>query len=212
MRGKLITFEGPDGSGKTSNMSLLAKHLTDRGYKVVVTREPGGTPLGEELRKLILDPQWAMDVMTEALLFAAGRREHVVKKIWPLLEKGYVVISDRFLDSSYAHQLSAKGQEKLVLDVHKHILGGFEPDYTLFFDIPLEESTRRLEERRAAQGEIHRFNEADLEYKAKVYAGYQQQLRLNQHRMVRIDALPALDVVNESVIRWANSVFPYAGA
>lgn len=206
-RGKFITFEGPDGSGKTTNAAVLAMHLRERGYKVIVTREPGGCPLSENIRELLLGNK--MDPVTEMLLMAASRREHLKHKIVPALYAGHVVISDRFYDSSIAYQGFGRGLFNETTAVNEIVLEGFQPDYTLFFDIPLEESSRRLAERNRRKGDNNRIDEESDEFKKAVHTGYDHQFRKNQHRMFRINALPDSDDVAQQVIRWANSIFEY---
>lgn len=201
-RGKLITLEGPDCSGKSSNMAALAEHLVKRGYKVVMTREPGGTELGDRIRSLLLNEHMASK--TELLLFAAQRAEHMAKRIMPALELGYIVISDRFFDSTYAYQGTGRDLVKEVLLLEQFVLDGFEPDYTLFFDVPNEEASRRLNLR---QGKQDRLDKETEQFRSRVFQGYQDRFIANPHRMHRIDALPEFAQVSSQVIAWANSVF-----
>lgn len=202
MSGKFITFEGCDGSGKTSNIEVLAEHLRNRGYKVITTREPGGTPVAEKIRDIIL--QNHLEPRAELLLFAAARIEHVEKKIREHVARGYIVISDRFHDSTYAYQAGGRRMPKeMVLDMERLALGDFKPNYTLFFDIPLEESKRRL----ALREKSDRFDEASEQFRERVYNAYQERYAQNPDRMHRIDALPELAEVSAQVIAWANIHF-----
>ncbi|MNU19743.1 Thymidylate kinase [compost metagenome] len=204
--GRFITFEGPDGSGKTSNIKLLESVLKELGYTVVLSREPGGTDVAEKLRSIILgDP---VGPKCELLLFAAARSNHVETKIMPALKNGWIVISDRFADSSYAYQGKARGMMDDVLMLEKYVLEGFQPDYTLFFDVTLEESTRRLLTRFGDAGENNHFDQEVSDFKAKVYQGYQERYIDNPNRMVRIDAMQSLPDVARDVEKWARETFP----
>lgn len=141
-----ITFEGPEGSGKTSAANEVIRILVARGYDVLYTREPGGTPIAEEIRNIILDKKnTALDARAEALLYAASRRQHLVEKVWPALKEGKIVISDRFLDSSLAYQGAARkiGIEN-VLNINLFATEGTFPDLTLLFDITPERGLERI--------------------------------------------------------------------
>lgn len=203
IKGIFITCEGPECGGKSGMIPLLADHLRSRGYTVTTTREPGGSELAEKLRSLILSDR-AINPMTELLLFAAGRSDHIQHTILPALKAGHVVISDRFADSSYAYQGKARGQVEQVLAVEKMVLGDFQPDYTLFFDIPLEESRRRLALRSAASDRIEKEGDA---FHLLTFEGYQERFLAHPARMQRIDALPAKEEVAKQVIAWANARF-----
>lgn len=150
-RGKFITVEGIDGAGKSTHLAWLERFLQDKGLEVVVTREPGGTALGEALRQLLLDHRQAMHPETEALLMFAARREHLDKVILPALDRGAWVVSDRFTDASFAYQGGGRGvaqskQENLEQWVH----AGFSPDLTVYFDVPVIVGRERLRSTRIA--------------------------------------------------------------
>ncbi len=202
-----MTFEGCDAAGKTTNIKILAEHLRGRGYDVVTTREPGGTKVSEMIREMVLHEH--MGVKAELLLFAAQRSENMRQIILPALEReNAVVISDRFADSTFAYQGFGRGVPEEVLLLEKFVLGGFEPHYTLFFDLPLVESERRLNARRQSTGDEHDvFEKERRQFKESVFNGYQERFKTNQHRMVRIDALPSEEEVSKQVLAWANSVF-----
>ncbi len=204
--GKFITIEGPDFSGKSTQGPLLAQHLRDRGYDVIVMREPGGSVASEMMRKIVLENK--LDIIAEMLIFAAQRAENVAKIIKPALEAGQIVISDRFHDSTYAYQGFGRQKMHDVMQLEAFTLRGFEPDYTLFFDVPFEECQRRREERRSTdrQAEDH-FEQEERRFKDRVYKGYQQRFKANPHRMYRIDALPEVPFVTEQVIAWVNAHF-----
>jgi dTMP kinase len=147
-RGKFISFEGIDGAGKSTHIGFASDYLRTRGIELVSTREPGGTPLGEQLRELVLHEK--MHLETEALLMFASRREHMAQVIEPALERGAWVISDRFTDASFAYQGGGRGLGRDKLEaleqwVHPHL----QPDLTLLFDVPLEVARARLDATRA---------------------------------------------------------------
>jgi len=201
--GIFLSFEGNECTGKSTLAPLLAEHLRDRGYTVTRTREPGGSPLAEEIRELLLKES-NMGGLTEALLFWAGRADHVQNTILPALQAGHVVICERFADSSYAFQGMGRDIQHETLVLEDMVLKGLEPDHTLYFEIPFEEQRRRMDLRNAA---VDRIEKQGPEFYTKVYEGYRQRFLANQHRMTRIDSLPSEDVVQASVLRWANSVF-----
>ena len=141
-----ITIEGPEGSGKTTATNKVMKELTKRGYDVVRTREPGGTPISEQIRNVILDKDnTAMDGRTEALLYAAARRQHLVEKVWPLTKEGKIVVCDRYIDSSLAYQGGARGLGiQNIIDINMFATENTWPDLTLLFDIEPELGLKRI--------------------------------------------------------------------
>jgi len=143
--GFFITFEGIEGSGKTTQINLLAGYLQKKGYDVLVSREPGGTPLGEKIRQLLLDPQYeSMDYRTEILLYAADRAQHVKEKIKPALEQGKIVISDRFVDSNLAYQAAGRGLDyDMVYQINDWVIDSTWPDLTFILDIDIKEGLKR---------------------------------------------------------------------
>ena len=165
---KFITFEGGEGSGKSTVMKDVAARLTKEGYKLVLTREPGGTPIAEEIRNVILDKDnTKMDPRTEALLYAASRRQHLVEKIWPALERGEIVLCDRYLDSSLAYQGGARGLGvDEVLSINMFATEGEYPDLTLLFDLEPEEGLKRIEKNKGR--EVNRLDLEKLEFHKKV--------------------------------------------
>ena len=141
-----ITLEGPEGSGKTSAIKIVKEQLEKEGYQIVMTREPGGTPISEQIRNVILDKNnTSMDYRTEALLYAASRRQHLVEKVWPNVQSGKIVICDRYLDSSLAYQGYARelGVED-ILNVNMYATEGTFPDLTLLFDLEPEVGLARI--------------------------------------------------------------------
>ena len=143
--GFFITFEGIEGSGKTTQINLLAEFLKNKGYDVLVSREPGGTPLGEKIRHLLLDPQYeSMDYRTEILLYAADRAQHVKEKIKPALERGEIVISDRFADSNLAYQAAGRGLDyEMVYQINDWVIDSIWPDLTFLLDIDIKKGLKR---------------------------------------------------------------------
>ncbi|PWB57635.1 MAG: dTMP kinase [Nitrosomonadales bacterium] len=167
MKGKFITLEGIDGAGKSTHLAWLADTLTQRGLEVVVTREPGGTPLGETLRGLLLNH--AMHLETEALLMFASRREHLAQVILPALEAGKWVISDRFTDASFAYQGGGRGIDEARLRIlEEWVQQGLQPDLTLLFDVPLEVARQRL----SASATLDRFEQEQQDFFQRVRQAY----------------------------------------
>ncbi|MCC7060729.1 MAG: dTMP kinase [Burkholderiaceae bacterium] len=150
-RGKFITVEGIDGAGKSTHLAWLERFLQDKGLEVVVTREPGGTALGEALRQLLLDHRQVMHPETEALLMFAARREHLDKVILPALDRGAWVVSDRFTDASFAYQGGGRGVAQSKLEnLEQWVHAGFSPDLTVYFDVPVIVGRERLQSARVA--------------------------------------------------------------
>ena len=178
-----ITFEGIDGAGKTTHLERLAQTLRERGHEVLVTREPGGTELAEHLRELVLHQP--MDVLTEALLVFAARRDHLRHKIEPALHAGTTVICDRFTDASFAYQGGGRGLNPDVLgQLESWVQQGRQPDLTLWFDLPAAEAARR----RAAVRAPDRFEAQDLAFFERVRAGYSARQQQSPSRFAVIDA------------------------
>lgn len=196
IRGKFITLEGIDGAGKSTHLSWLEGVLRDRGKTVIVTREPGGTPLGEILRELLLDQSQAMHAETEALLMFAARREHLDKVILPALDRGDWVISDRFTDASFAYQGGGRGLTTQKLDELEHwVQGEFQPDLTLYFDVTVEVGRKRINAIKAAD----RFEKEQDEFFQKVRDAYLERAHKFPQRIRVIDANQSLDEVKKSV-------------
>lgn len=183
-----ITFEGPEGSGKTSAANEVIRILVARGYDVLYTREPGGTPIAEEIRNIILDKKnTALDARAEALLYAASRRQHLIEKVWPALKEGKIVISDRFLDSSLAYQGAARkiGIEN-VLNINLFATEGTFPDLTLLFDITPEKGLERIAINK--KREVNRLDLEALEFHRQVRETFLELAKKYQERYVVIDA------------------------
>lgn len=198
---KFITFEGGEGSGKSTVMKDVATRLTKEGYKLVLTREPGGTPIAEEIRNVILDKDnTKMDPRTEALLYAASRRQHLVEKIWPALERGEIVLCDRYLDSSLAYQGGARGLGvDEVLSINMFATEGEYPDLTLLFDLEPEEGLKRIEKNK--RREVNRLDLEKLEFHKKVRDNFRALAKKYSTRYVVIDASKSLNEVEDEVYK-----------
>lgn len=185
-KGWFITFEGPDGSGKTTVSTQVVQRLRQDGYAAVYTREPGGIEIAEQIRQVILDPaNTAMDVRTEALLYAASRRQHWVEKIEPALREGKIVLCDRFVDSSLAYQGVGRGIGiQQVLAINEFAIEGHFPDKTLFLDVTAELGLSRIRQRQNKD----RLDQEKLDFHQRVCEGYRQVYALFAERMIRIDA------------------------
>lgn len=190
-----ITFEGGEGSGKTTAIKRIIAELESRGYEVILTREPGGTPIGEQIRNVILDKaNTAMDPRTEALLYAASRRQHLAEKILPAIKEGKVVLCDRYLDSSLAYQGGARnlGIEE-ILNVNLYATEGFEPDITFLFDIEPELGLARIAAN--AGREVNRLDVEKLEFHHKVRESFHKVAAMFPKRFRIIDASKGPDEV-----------------
>ena len=194
-----ITIEGTEGSGKTTVAKELAKLLTSNGYEVVHTREPGGTPISESIRNVILDKNnTSMDGRTEALLYAASRRQHLVEKIWPALKEGKIVLCDRFLDSSLAYLGYARGLGyDEVLNINLFATENTYPDLTLFFVIEPEAGLQRIAKNK--NREVNRLDLEKLPFHQKVYDAFIELSKKFPERYVTIDASQSLeDVIKDA--------------
>ncbi len=195
--GRFITVEGSEGVGKSTNIDFIRRRLTAHGFDVLVTREPGGTPLAEEIRTLLLaDRSEDVDPMTETLLVFAARAQHVAEVIKPALERGRWVLSDRFTDASFAYQGGGRG----VADDHIETLASWvhfdcEPDITFFLDAPLETSFARIADR-----ELDRFEQEQRAFFERVQASYRNRAAAIS-RMIRIDAGQPIDDVQAEIER-----------
>ncbi len=183
-----ITFEGGEGAGKTTIINRLAQRLTEEGFQVIQTREPGGIPIAERIRDIILDTKnTMMDARTEALLYAAARRQHLVEIVEPALKEDKIVLCDRFVDSSLAYQGAARGLGvEEVFQINQFAIADQMPDLTLFFDIHPEEGLKRINKN--VEREQNRLDLESLSFHQKVYEAYQQLLTKFPDRIERIDA------------------------
>ena len=193
-----ITFEGPEGSGKTTVANIIVSKLEKLGFKVVHTREPGGTPIAESIRNVIIDKKNTnLDPRAEALLYAASRRQHLVEKVWPALKDGKIVVCDRFLDSSLAYQGGARGLGvDNILSVNMFATEGTFPDLTLLFDIAPEDGLKRIAANE--NREINRLDLEKLDFHQKVREEFLNLAKKYQDRFVVIDANKPLEEVVEN--------------
>jgi dTMP kinase len=183
-RGRFVTLEGIDGAGKSTHLTAIAERLGRGGVDVVVTREPGGTPLAETLREMVLHRP--MDAMTEALLVFAARRDHLVGSIEPALARGATVLCDRFTDATFAYQGAGRSIDLALLSqLEASVQAGRQPDLTLWFDLPAEIAALR----RAAARQADRFEAEDAAFFRRVREGYAARMAAAAERIERIDAL-----------------------
>jgi len=201
VKGKFITFEGPEGAGKTSVLESLYQQFRNEGFDVIKTREPGGIKIAEQIREIILNPSnTEMEERTEALLYAAARRQHLIEKVLPALEKGQIVLCDRFIDSSLAYQGYARGLGiDEVFEINKFAIKDTMPELTLFFDISPEKGLARIATNE--QREKNRLDLENLHFHEKVYNGYQLLLEKFPNRFRIINADQVFDnVLNEAYL------------
>ena len=193
--GRFITLEGIDGAGKSSHIERLCAWLRERGHEVVVTREPGGTPLAESLRQLVLHEP--MDALTETLLVFAARRDHLVHHIEPALARGATVLCDRFTDASFAYQGGGRGfDHRILTQLETWVQQGRQPDLTLWLDLPPATAAQR----RAAVRAPDRFETQDLAFFERVMAGYQARQQADPGRFAKIDARAPVDAVWQQIL------------
>ena len=195
-----ITIEGPEGSGKTTAVDTAVKELEKMGYQIVRTREPGGTPIAEQIRNVILDKNnTAMDQRTEALLYAASRRQHLVEKVWPALKEGKIVICDRYLDSSLAYQGGARGLGiDNILNVNMFATEGTFPDLTLLFDLSPEVGLARIAAN--SDREVNRLDLEKMEFHTKVRNTFLELAKRYPERFVVIDASQSREEVAKKTL------------
>ncbi len=195
-KGLFITFEGPDGSGKTTVSTAVVERLQKEGYQVKYTREPGGSKIAEEIRSVILDPKnTEMDARCEALLYAAARRQHLVEKVLPALEEGITVISDRFVDSSLAYQGYGRGiGMDEVYSINMFAIEGRLPDKTIYLDIDAKTGLDRINANRTS---LDRLDQESEDFHNLVHKGYEEVVNIYKDRMVIIDASKDVESVIE---------------
>ena len=203
MTGRFITFEGGEGSGKSTQIRLLADDLVKSGKAVLTTREPGGTPDAEEIRKLLVTgsaDKW--DKTTETLLFFAARRDHLKKKIEPAVAAGQVVLCDRFADSTLAYQGYGYGndpeQQNLIKELYKRTVGSFKPNMTILLDIPVEVGLKRS--RRAGNVEL-RFEDKELAFHERLRQAYLKMAKEDPERFVVIDATQPIPAIHQQILQ-----------
>lgn len=197
MRGPFITFEGGEGAGKSTQVARLAEDLRKSGREVVTTREPGGSPGADQIRALLVEGEpgrW--DAIAETLLVYAARRDHLRRTVWPALDRGAVVICDRFIDSTTAYQGFGRGLGPDLIDRVRHVaIGDFQPDLTLLLDLAVEAGLSRAGSRGGAETRFERF---DAEFHQRVRDGF-LQIAAREPRCVVIDAEAPIDAVTARV-------------
>ena len=197
-----ITFEGPDGAGKTTQMQLLAAHLRGQGHRVHCTREPGGTPIGDQIRRILHDVDNAeMTPLAEILLYSASRAQLVAQKIKPLLQAGVIVLCDRYADSTYAYQGYGRGLDLSILKtITEFATQGLQPDLTIYLDLSAAEGLRRKQQAsRAGAGEWNRMDRLTLDFHRRVRQGYLTMARANPDRWRVIDAGKPVAEVQQTI-------------
>jgi dTMP kinase len=205
-KGIFITIEGPEGAGKTTIIEMLLEKLESEGYPIMKTREPGGIEISEQIRNVILNKNnTAMDGRTEALLYAAARRQHLVEKVLPAIEQGFIVLCDRFIDSSLAYQGFARGiGMDEVYSINTFAIDNRMPDATLYFDIDPEIGMKRINDHKGR--EVNRLDLENLEFHRKVREGYQLLSRKYSNRIIEIDASQPLQKVYEIAVSKIRSI------
>lgn len=207
-RGKFITLEGGEGAGKSTQAKKLASFLKKQGHKVILTREVGGSPAAEEIRKLWLSQsEGYWDPLAELFLIFAARREHLTRTVWPALKKGIWVVSDRFVDSSYAYQGNAKNGPgpDVVKKLHQQIAGDFEPDLTLLLDVPVDVSMARV---RSRGGWEDRYELKAAPFHRALRKTYLALAKKNARRIKVVNAGQDMDGVAKDVILTVTRAFP----
>jgi len=196
-RGRFITFEGGEGAGKSSNMALVADWLRQRGVEVLVTREPGGTPLAEDIRALLLAPrEEAMAADTELLLMFAARAQHLEGLIVPALAQGIWVLSDRFVDATYAYQGGGRGLSmSRIAELERMVVGSHRPDLTLLFDVPVDIGLQRAGRR----GALDRIEQESQAFFQRIRDTYLARAAAEPSRFAVLDASRSLDQVQQSL-------------
>lgn len=199
-KGVFICIDGPEGGGKTTIMGLLGQYLQTKGLDFILTREPGGISISEQIREVILNKEnTSMDGRTEALLYAAARRQHLVEKIIPALKDGKIVICDRFIDASLAYQGYARGLGiDEVLQINRFAIENYIPDLTIFLDIEPEVGLKRIAANKGR--EVNRLDLETIDFHKKVREGYQILLNRYSERIKRVDANQGLEEVFNDVL------------
>ena len=198
MQGFFITVEGPDGAGKTTQVKAIVEALQNKGYDVLVTREPGGTPISDKIREIILSPTHReMADATEVLLYAAARAQHVHEVIRPALEDGKIVICDRYVDASVAYQGYGLGvPTQKVSHINRFATGGLTPDRTYLLDVPVQEGKNRLQ----ARNELDRIEQKGEAYHERVRAGFLELAEQSPERFRVVNAARGIEEVTQEIL------------
>ena len=201
-KGLFIVFEGGEGTGKTTAIESIYDWVIEKGLKCIKTREPGGIKIAEEIRQVILNKEnTKMDGRTEALLYAAARRQHLVEKVIPALEDGYIVLCDRFIDSSLAYQGYARGLGiEEVMSINKFAIGDYMPDLSILFDLDPKIGLERIS--MSGEREVNRLDLEKIEFHEKVREGYNKVYNDNKERITKINA----DQSKENIVNELNKI------
>ncbi|MBI4125205.1 MAG: dTMP kinase [Deltaproteobacteria bacterium] len=204
MTGQFITFEGIEGSGKSTQIRILADYLKLRGHEVVTTREPGGTPIGEKIRRVLLNTEFKnMTPVTELLLYAAARCQHVQEVIAPAKETGKIILCDRYSDATTAYQGAARHIDaKFLKAVHQLATGNLKPDLTILLDCPVEMGLQRVQEREPeipGLANLDRFEQEKIDFHERVRQGYLKIAKTEPQRVKVIDALAEVHAIHEKI-------------
>lgn len=204
MQGLFISMEGPDGSGKTTQIDLLKKYLESIGYEIIVTREPGGTAISEAVRGIILNREYTeMSYMTEALLYASARAQLVSEVIKPALDAGKAVISDRFVDSSAVYQGMARGLGvDNVYRINEFATQGIKPDLTIHLDLPAKVGIGRKRE----QAELDRMELETIDFHERVAEGYRRLAKHAPERIRTIDATQSIEMIHHQIVGYVKAI------
>ena len=198
-KGLFISIEGPDGAEKTTVLEYFIGFFQDREVELVMTREPGGTPIGEKLRSILLDKNNSeMSAITEMLIYAASRAQHVAQLIRPAIERGAVVVCDRYIDSSIAYQGYGRSLGGMVEEVNLHAIDGIQPDLTIFLDLDPEVGKRRI---LCDRKECDRLEQEKLEFHYRVYEGYKAIEKAHPNRVVAVDASRTIEELREEIYK-----------
>ena len=203
MKAKFITLEGIEGSGKTSSLKSITDLLDKKNISYIVTREPGGSSIGKELRTILLDPDTEISPEVELMLMLSDRKDHVEKIILPNLEKGNWVVSDRFMDSSIAYQGGGRQLDKKLIISLTDYLNLPQPDLTLLFDLPVEISLSRVK----ARGELDRFEKEELEFHKRIRNTYLDLAKNNSNRIKIIDSSKKIESMLNNVKQAIEKLF-----
>ena len=204
-KGFMVVFDGSNGAGKTTVIKNVEKYLTSKGFDVLLTREPGGTPIGEKIREVILDPSTPeMSFMTELMLFGAGRAQHIQEKIIPALTQGKIVISDRFDAATFSFQHFARGLDiETITKINDLALAGFSPNMNIVLDLDPREGLKRVHSR--GEG-LDRLEDEKLEFLVKARNGYLKQAEQSPEKFAVIDASQSKEAVLADVIKVIDSL------
>ncbi len=213
MKGLFITFEGIEGSGKSSQVALLADYLTAQGRQVAATREPGGTPIGDQVRAILLDPKnRALDPKAELLLYAASRAQHIREVIAPSLKAGTVVLCDRFADATIAYQGYGRGLDLAMISALDRIVtSGIQPDLTLLLDIEASAGLARARGRNHSRGLENeaRFENEEIAFHERVRKGYLALARQQPARVRVVDASQPLEEVQKNIRKIVEEILQH---